>query len=140
MIFCCNTLITISNIIFPIFVSVKVKWGRENFPNVGVNTDENPVVFKTQLFTLTGVQVHRQKVMCKGVALKDDEWNFQLKDVCISAQFYKFKFNCFKKISYVEQIWFLYRALWYCYSVQKMTLMSSQLNVQSLLKTWTNQN
>lgn len=65
------------------FFIVKVKWGRENFPDVNVNTDESPLVFKTQLFTLTGVQVHRQKVMCKGVALKDDEWNFQLKNVCI---------------------------------------------------------
>lgn len=61
--------------------SVKVKWGRENFPNVSVNTDEEPILFKAQLFALTGVQPHRQKVMCKGVALKDDEWNFQLKDV-----------------------------------------------------------
>lgn len=61
--------------------SVKVKWGRENFPNVSVNTDEEPILFKAQLFALTGVQPHRQKVMCKGVALKDEEWNFQLKDV-----------------------------------------------------------
>lgn len=65
------------------FVAVKVKWGRENFPNIQVNTDEDPMVFKAQLFALTGVQPHRQKVMCKGVALKDDEWNFTLKDVCI---------------------------------------------------------
>lgn len=71
---------------FLIFV-VKVKWGRENFPNVSVNTEESPLVFKTQLFTLTGVQVHRQKVMCKGVALKDEEWNFQLKDVRIFDHF-----------------------------------------------------
>lgn len=62
---------------------MKVKWGRENFPSIQVNTDEDPMVFKTQLFTLTGVQPHRQKVMCKGVALKDDNWNFALKDVCI---------------------------------------------------------
>ncbi|XP_055295944.1 ubiquitin carboxyl-terminal hydrolase 14 [Sitodiplosis mosellana] len=60
--------------------NVKVKWGRENFPKIEVNTDEDPMVFKAQLFALTGVQPHRQKVMCKGVALKDDEWNFTLKD------------------------------------------------------------
>ncbi|XP_031623932.1 ubiquitin carboxyl-terminal hydrolase 14 [Contarinia nasturtii] len=60
--------------------NVKVKWGRENFPNIQVNTDEDPMVFKAQLFALTGVQPHRQKVMCKGVALKDDNWNFALKD------------------------------------------------------------
>lgn len=46
-----------------------------------MNTDEEPEVFKAQLFALTGVQPHRQKVMCKGLALKDDEWNIPLKDV-----------------------------------------------------------
>lgn len=63
------------------YILVKVKWGRESFPNIEVNTDEEPFVFKAQLFALTGVQPHRQKVMCKGVALKDAEWNFVLKDV-----------------------------------------------------------
>lgn len=61
---------------------MKVKWGRESFPNIPVNTDDEPLVFKAQLFALTGVQPHRQKIMCKGVALKDDDWNFTLKDVC----------------------------------------------------------
>lgn len=60
---------------------MKVKWGRENFPNIPVNTDEEPMVFKAQLFALTGVQPHRQKIMCKGLALKDEEWNFPMKDV-----------------------------------------------------------
>ena len=31
-----------------------------------VNTDEEPLVLKAQLFALTGVQPHRQKVMVKG--------------------------------------------------------------------------
>lgn len=62
-------------------ISVRVKWGRENFPNIPVDTDDEPLVFKAQLFALTGVQPHRQKIMCKGVALKDDDWNFTLKDV-----------------------------------------------------------
>lgn len=60
---------------------VKVKWGREMFPDIEVNTDEEPILFKAQLFALTGVQPERQKVMCKGGILKDDEWNLQLKDV-----------------------------------------------------------
>lgn len=60
---------------------VKVKWGRELFPEVEVNTDEQPMLFKAQLFALTGVQPERQKVMCKGGILKDDEWNLQLKEV-----------------------------------------------------------
>lgn len=80
----CAKLFNENSLIFRI-VAVKVKWGRENFPNIEVNTDEDPMVFKAQLFALTGVQPHRQKVMCKGVALKDDEWNFQLRDVCYLA-------------------------------------------------------
>lgn len=71
-----------------------MKWGRENFPNVSVNTDEDPMVFKAQLFALSGVQVHRQKVMCKGVALKDDEWNVPLKDVRISNKNKATSNNC----------------------------------------------
>ena len=32
---------------------VTVKWGKEKFPKVGINTDENPEVFRAQLFALT---------------------------------------------------------------------------------------
>lgn len=47
-----------------------------------VDTDEDPVIFKAQIFTLTGVQPHRQKVMCKGATLKDDGWgNVKLNNV-----------------------------------------------------------
>lgn len=60
---------------------VKVKWGKETYPDIVANTDESPEMFKAQLFTLTGVQPERQKVMIKGVTLKDDDWNnFKLKD------------------------------------------------------------
>ncbi|XP_057654440.1 ubiquitin carboxyl-terminal hydrolase 14 [Diorhabda carinulata] len=60
---------------------VKVKWGKESFPDIEVNTDEPPLLFKAQLFALTGVQPERQKVMIKGVTLKDTDWNnFKLKD------------------------------------------------------------
>ncbi|XP_063626868.1 ubiquitin carboxyl-terminal hydrolase 14 [Cydia splendana] len=59
--------------------SVKVKWGKEMFPGVEVNTDDDPVLFKAQIFALTGVQPERQKVVCKGVTLRDEEWgNFKL--------------------------------------------------------------
>lgn len=60
--------------------SVKVKWGREVYPNIEVNTDEEPMLFKAQLYALTGVQPDRQKVMCKGITIKDDSWNVQLKN------------------------------------------------------------
>ncbi|KAK2113083.1 hypothetical protein P7K49_007349 [Saguinus oedipus] len=53
--------------------SVTVKWGKEKFEGVELNTAEPPVVFKAQLFALTGVQPARQKVMVKGGTLKDDD-------------------------------------------------------------------
>lgn len=52
------------------FVSVNVKWGKEKFDAVELNTEEPPMVFKAQLFALTGVQPDRQKVMVKGGTLK----------------------------------------------------------------------
>lgn len=62
--------------------TVKVKWGKETYPGVEVNTDEDPVLFKAQIFALTGVQPDRQKVVCKGVTLRDDTWgNFKLSNV-----------------------------------------------------------
>ncbi|XP_074036611.1 ubiquitin specific protease 14 [Leptinotarsa decemlineata] len=60
---------------------VKVKWGKESYPGIEVNTEEPPLLFKAQLFALTGVQPERQKVMIKGVTLKDSDWdNFKMKD------------------------------------------------------------
>ncbi|XP_075215647.1 ubiquitin specific protease 14 [Lycorma delicatula] len=53
---------------------VKVKWGKEVYNDVEANTDEDPLVFKAQLFALTGVQPERQKVMIKGTNLKDADW------------------------------------------------------------------
>jgi len=53
---------------------VKIKWGKEKFDDVVCNTDEEPIVFKAQVFALSGVQPERQKIMVKGQTLKDDEW------------------------------------------------------------------
>jgi len=57
-------------------VQVKVKWGKQ-MHTVDVNTAEPPLVFKSQLFTLTGVPPDRQKITgVKGGMLKDDaDWN-----------------------------------------------------------------
>ncbi|XP_077991182.1 ubiquitin carboxyl-terminal hydrolase 14-like [Glandiceps talaboti] len=64
----------------PIY-KVNVKWGKEKFEDVELNTEESPVLFKAQLFALSGVQPDRQKVMMKGAVLKDDSWGkFKLKD------------------------------------------------------------
>lgn len=61
-------------------IKIKVKWGREIFQGIEVDTDSEPLLFKAQLFALTGVQPDRQKVMFKGNILKDSEWNLQLKE------------------------------------------------------------
>ena len=51
-------------------ILVNVKWGKEKFQDVELNSDEPPVVFKAQLFALSNVQPDRQKVMVKGVVIK----------------------------------------------------------------------
>ena len=62
--------------------TIKVKWAKEVFNDVEVNTDEEPMVFKAQLFALTGVQPERQKVMLKG-AILDQSWDkMKLKNGC----------------------------------------------------------
>jgi ubiquitin carboxyl-terminal hydrolase 14 len=65
-------------------MTVKVKWGKENYPNVELDTDELPILFKAQLFALTGVQPERQKVMLKGKIVSEDSWTgFPVKDVSV---------------------------------------------------------
>jgi len=60
---------------------VNVKWGKEKFTDVECNMEEPPVVFKAQLFALSGVAPERQKVMIKGAVIKDDEWgNVKIKE------------------------------------------------------------
>ena len=55
---------------------VEVKWGQEAFKDVEIDLDQPPIMFKTQLFSLTGVPPERQKIMgVKGGLLKDDaDW------------------------------------------------------------------
>ena len=64
-----NILIADSNNIENIFL-VNIKWGKEKFEGVEVNTDEPPMLLKAQLFALSGVQPERQKVMVKGQVIK----------------------------------------------------------------------
>ncbi|KHN88446.1 Ubiquitin carboxyl-terminal hydrolase 14 [Toxocara canis] len=54
--------------------NVTVKWGSEKL-NVDADLSEMPLVFKSQLFALTGVAPERQKVMIKGKILGDESWN-----------------------------------------------------------------
>ncbi|GJN18660.1 hypothetical protein PR202_gb05843 [Eleusine coracana subsp. coracana] len=55
---------------------VSVKWQKEVFPGIEIDTSQPPIVFKSQLYTLTGVPPERQKIMVKGGILKDDaDWS-----------------------------------------------------------------
>ncbi|VFQ66962.1 unnamed protein product [Cuscuta campestris] len=57
-------------------LTVSVKWQKELFPAVEIDTSQPPYVFKCQLFDLTGVPPERQKIMVKGGLLKDDaDWS-----------------------------------------------------------------
>ncbi|XP_057455261.1 ubiquitin carboxyl-terminal hydrolase 7-like [Lotus japonicus] len=53
-------------------ITVSVKWQKELFKDVEIDTTQPPYVFKCQLFDLTGVPPERQKIMVKGGLLKDD--------------------------------------------------------------------
>ncbi|KAL3840827.1 hypothetical protein ACJIZ3_025418 [Penstemon smallii] len=57
-------------------LTVSVKWQKELFSNVEIDTSQTPYVFKCQLYDLTGVPPERQKIMVKGGLLKDDaDWS-----------------------------------------------------------------
>ena len=58
----------------PVF-KVNVKWAKEQFPGVELNTDEPPIVFKAQMFALSNVQPERQKIMIKGQTIGDADWS-----------------------------------------------------------------
>ncbi|KAI8595025.1 hypothetical protein EDD21DRAFT_329770 [Dissophora ornata] len=53
-------------------IKVSVKWSGKKFDDIELNLDEPGLVFKAQLFALTGVAPERQKTMIKGGTLKDD--------------------------------------------------------------------
>jgi len=55
---------------------VHVKWGKNKYENLEIDTADPPLVFKTQIWTLTGIIPERQKILVKGGTLKDDsDWN-----------------------------------------------------------------
>lgn len=53
-------------------IRVTVKWRGKKFEDIEVDPTEPALLFKTQLYTLTGVEPARQKIMIKGGTLKDD--------------------------------------------------------------------
>jgi len=58
------------------FVKVNVKFQKQVFQDVVIDTHDTPLLFKTQLWTLSGVPVERQSIIgFKGGKLKDDaDW------------------------------------------------------------------
>ncbi|XP_047961225.1 ubiquitin carboxyl-terminal hydrolase 6 [Salvia hispanica] len=57
-------------------LKVSVKWQKELFSNMEIDTTQPPYVFKCQLYDLTGVPPERQKIVVKGGLLKDDaDWS-----------------------------------------------------------------
>ncbi|KAG6665157.1 ubiquitin carboxyl-terminal hydrolase 7-like isoform X2 [Carya illinoinensis] len=57
-------------------ITVSVKWQKELFKDVEIDTTQPPYVFKCQLYDLTGVPPERQKIMVKGGLLKDEaDWS-----------------------------------------------------------------
>ncbi|KAI9353254.1 hypothetical protein DFJ73DRAFT_828813 [Zopfochytrium polystomum] len=56
-------------------MKVSVKWNGKKFDDIELELDQPGIVFKTQLYTLTGVEPDRQKILIKGGTLKDDtDW------------------------------------------------------------------
>jgi ubiquitin carboxyl-terminal hydrolase 14 len=49
---------------------VSVKWQKQVFSDIEIDTSQSPFVFKAQLYALTGVPPERQKIMVKGGILK----------------------------------------------------------------------
>ncbi|TFJ86463.1 hypothetical protein NSK_002120 [Nannochloropsis salina CCMP1776] len=55
---------------------VQIKWNKQTFSEVPLDTTGTALTFKQHVYELTGVPVPRQKLMCKGawkLALKDDD-------------------------------------------------------------------
>lgn len=58
----------------PIY-KVNIKWGKELYHDIECNLQEPPIIFKAQMFALTGVQPERQKIMFKGKTIGDTDWS-----------------------------------------------------------------
>lgn len=56
---------------------MNIKWSRQVFKDVTIDTSETPELFKSQIWTLTGVPPNRQTILgVKGGKLKDDaDWS-----------------------------------------------------------------
>lgn len=55
-------------------IKINIKWNKEIFKDIEVDTALPPSVLKAQLFSLTNVPTERQKIMVKGQTIGDDTW------------------------------------------------------------------
>jgi ubiquitin carboxyl-terminal hydrolase 14 len=53
---------------------VNVKWNKDVFKDIEVDSSLPPAVLKAQLFSLSNVPTERQKIMVKGQTIGDDTW------------------------------------------------------------------
>lgn len=51
---------------------INVKWGKQKFKDVELDTEQDAEAFMTQLYTLTNVPIDKQKITIKGSKLKED--------------------------------------------------------------------
>lgn len=49
---------------------MSIKWGKEELKDLEIDYSQPPMVFKSQIFSMTGVPIERQKIMVKGGMLK----------------------------------------------------------------------
>lgn len=54
------------------YLEVNVSWGKKKLTDIELDLNDSPLVFKAQLYALTGVPPEKQKVMVKGGLMKDD--------------------------------------------------------------------
>ena len=55
--------------------TVSVKWGKTKLTDLELDTDENPQVFKAQLFALTEIPPDRQRIIYKAMTLSETDWS-----------------------------------------------------------------
>ncbi|KAG6655129.1 hypothetical protein CIPAW_05G194700 [Carya illinoinensis] len=71
------------------FPTLSVRWQKELFKDVEIDTTQPPYVFKCQLYDLTGVPPERQKIMVKGGLLKMRLLKLQRRDLFLLKIFQK---------------------------------------------------
>ena len=52
---------------------VNVKWGKQTFSDLELDTSSDVMTFKAVLFSLSNVLPEKQKLMVKGKVMKDDD-------------------------------------------------------------------